>query len=503
MNRFLHTRKIFVAVLLVGWFTLAVRNVVDPDVWWHLKTGEYIAAHKSVPHTDIFSYTRAGQPWIAHEWLSDLLIYGVYRAASWGGLIATFAAIVSAAFFLLYLRGLASAGGSKSTYISGVVALCGALATVPLWGVRPQIISLLFTSLWLFVLERSEQNRGLLWWTLPLTVLWVNLHAGFALGIALLALFLGGEFLEWLLALSAARQSMQHLRALAITLVCDLLLVPLNPNGTEMYLYPIETLRSQAMQKYILEWASPNFHRVEYAPFLFLLLAMIAMLAWSRSCTRPRDLLLLVVSTLAALSSTRMIPFFVLIAVPMLSRGLQSGLGGTRSNFASTGTEGEPARPRTLAQFLNAAIFAAMLAFAAVHLVQVIRQQPQAEASHFPAAAVAYLDAHPTPGPIFNHYDWGGYLIWRLYPRACVFIDGRADVYGGRFLDQFANTYQLTNNWRQTLAQWQVGTVILPPESALAAALRLEPGWSLRYSDVQAEIFTGPSGVGMSPSSCR
>src|ERR1700727_2420734 len=92
---FLQLRRVFVTILFIGTFTLATRNVIDPDVWWHLKTGEYIAVHKSIPHVDIFSFTRAGQPWIAHEWLSDVLLYGIYRAASWGGLIAVFAAVVS------------------------------------------------------------------------------------------------------------------------------------------------------------------------------------------------------------------------------------------------------------------------------------------------------------------------------------------------------------------------------------------------------------------------
>src|SRR5580704_3882588 len=98
------TTNVFLTVLFLGLFAMAARNVTDPDVWWHLKTGQYIAEHKSVPHTDPFSFTRAGEPWVAHEWLTEILLYELERTTGFGGLIMTFAAIISAAFFLLYLR---------------------------------------------------------------------------------------------------------------------------------------------------------------------------------------------------------------------------------------------------------------------------------------------------------------------------------------------------------------------------------------------------------------
>jgi hypothetical protein len=489
---FLQLRRVFVTILFIGTFTLATRNVVDPDVWWHLKTGEYIAVHKSIPHVDIFSFTRAGQPWIAHEWLSDVLLYGIYRAASWGGLIAVFAAVVSAAFFFLYLRAVSVSRSRCSIYIAGLFALLAAFATAPLWGVRPQILSLLLTSLWLLLLERSEQNRRLLWWTLPLTLLWVNLHAGFALGLALLALFLAGEWLERILDWPAARESSARLRTLAITLFLDLMLVPLNPNGTKMYFYPFETLRSQAMQKYIAEWASPDFHHAEYAPLLFLLLITIALLAWCSVRPRPRDLLLLLVGTVSALTSIRLLPLFVLVAVPIAARSAQSifvkrGLAQASTyplNFE------HPVPQRPLTPVWNALILIAALLFSAINLFQVTRRQLRVEADRFPAGAVAYLATQPNAGPIFNHYDWGGYLIWKLHPQAPVFIDGRADVYGEPLFNQFANTYQLKNNWQKTLAEWQIRAVLVPPSSALAQALRHEPNWSVRYEDPQSVLFT-------------
>jgi hypothetical protein len=476
----LATSRIFLAILFLGLFSMAVRNVTDPDVWWHLKTGQFIAAHKAVPHTDPFSYTRSGAPWVAHEWLTDLLVYQLHRAFGWSGLIVIFAAVISAAFFLLYLR------CGPAPYVAGIATLVAACATVPLWGIRPQILSLLLTSLWLLILERSEKSPSLLWWTLPLTLLWVNLHAGFALGLAILFLFLVGQCVERLLT-PLQQDNNSHLRFSALIFLLDLLIVPLNPNGARLFSYPLETLRSAAMQKYILEWASPNFHHAEYWPFLLIVLVSFAILIWSRSPVRPRDLLLLLVSLYAALCSIRMIPFFVLIAIPIISKRL-----GT---WPSPSSLSHP-RPPSTRSALNAAIVIAMLAFAAAHLFQVVERQTQAEKDHFPSGAVAFLQTHPPSGPIFNNYDWGGYLIWKIYPSTRVFIDGRADLYGQPLLDQFADTYSFKGTWQQNLRDWNITTVLVPPDSALATGLRHSPEWHISYEDQNSLVLTaGPAPV--------
>jgi hypothetical protein len=465
----LTTKRTFLAVLFLGLFAMACCNVDDPDVWWHLKAGEYIAAHQRVPRADPFSYTRAGQPWVAHEWLTELALYELCRVTGFAGLILAFAAILAGAFVLLYLRCAAA------PYIAGCLALWAALATRPVWGVRPQVISLFLVSLWLLLLERADKNPKLLWWTVPLTLLWVNLHAGFALGLAVYAVFLLGALIEHAFRYRAPNPPW---RLSFVVFGIDLLLVPLNPSGLRLYSYPFETLRSAAMQTYIAEWASPNFHRAEYWPFLLLVLAIFAALAYVQIPVRSRDLLLLLASFFASLESIRMIPFFVLIAIPMLSHRLRT--------WPLTHHRSARTRPQTV---LNTTIILAMIAFAAIHVTQVINRQPAVEAQEFPARAVAFLIAHPTNGRIFNDYDWGGYLIWKL-PSIQVFIDGRADLYGKGLFDNFANAYQFKDGWQQILERWQVQTVIVPSNSALATGLRNNHVWNITYRDSQATILT-------------
>jgi hypothetical protein len=345
------------------------------------------------------------------------------------------------------------------------------------WGVRPQILSLLFLSVWLLILEGSENKSELLLWTLPITVVWVNVHAGFILGPVFLALFIAGEWME--MHFSMASAACARLRWLSLTLLANFVLVPLNPNGAAIFRYPLETLRSSAMQSHITEWASLNFHGIDYRAFLFLVLASFVAFAFSKRRVRPRDLLLLLVSIAAALSSVRMIPLFVLIAAPLVLRAI-SGWLPVRKTSATL----QPLRRVVV----NAAILLLLLVFTTVHTRQVIQSQPQAEAAVFPVAAVVYLEQHPS-GPIFNYYSWGGYLIFKLYPRVPVFIDGRADVYG-EGLSQYVDTYYLQKSWMQSLVKWKVTTVIVPPECPLASALREMPEWSLSYQDQAAAIFS-------------
>src|SRR5580700_4357397 len=169
---------------------MAARSVTDPDVGWHLRSGQLIVQTHRVFHTDPYSFTRFGQTWVDHEWLSQVLMFSLYRLAGWGGLIAGFGAVIAAAFMVVFLR------CPGRPYVAGALVLLGAFASAPSWGVRPQMLTLLLASVLLLILERSYQRPKLLWWTPVLMLLWVNLHAGFALGIVLMVLFLVGDALD-------------------------------------------------------------------------------------------------------------------------------------------------------------------------------------------------------------------------------------------------------------------------------------------------------------------
>ncbi len=479
MTSWLETRRVFVILVAIGLFAMAARNVTDPDVWWHLRTGQVITETRAFVHTDPFSFTRHGQPWINHEWLSDVLLYNFYGAMGWSGLIVLFGAITSLTLMLVFVR------SPGKPYFAALALVSGAYASAPSWGVRPHTISLLLASIFLLVLERSEERLQLLWWTVPLTVLWVNLHAEYALGIALLTLFLMGEMLDVAFGVREWTRMAPHLRSLALALVGCLAVVPINPNGLRMFIYPFETLRSAAMQKYIAEWASPNFHDPKYLPLATLLLGILFFLSVSPIRIRARDSLLLVAFAAGGLRSVRHISSFVLVAVPILS-GLAQGWWHEKVRKPNALS---PRSGRRLA--MNATVLAAFLVFAMVRVHTVIARQPATEAKNFPAGAAAYLAAQRPRGPIFNHYNFGGYFIWRLYPQYRVFIDGRADLYGDDFLHDFARTYYVTDpDWERTFREWKIETVVLPPDAPVVTGLKLSHSWNEVYRDEQAIILT-------------
>jgi hypothetical protein len=481
MIRLLQTRYVFVTILALGLFTMAARGMADPDAWWHLRTGQLILQNHAVFHSDPFSFTRFGQPWINHEWLSDVLLFGIYRVAGLGGLIVTFVAIIAVSFLLVYWR------CPGRPYLAALMTLWGAVASASIWGVRPQMFSLLLASIFLLLLESSEHRLKLLWWTAPLMLLWANLHAGYPLGLVLIGVFLAGETLEAGISPEPWQNFLPRLKQLATAFVVCLAMVVANPYGGRIYLYPFETLHSAAMQRFIQEWFSPNFHDPASLPLLFMLLALIGVLAISPRGLRPRTVALLLLTIPAALSSMRHIPILMLVMVPAVADLIAARLQDSgviqlfRKPLAAQSS-------RTL--LFNLVVLVSFGVFAALRVQHVLSDQGEVEAHNFPTGAVAFIEREHPPEPIMNHYNWGGYFIWKLYPKYRVFMDGRADVYGDEFMTDFGACYYLTGNWRRPLERWNIRTLVLPPDAPLITALRSDSAWREIFADSQAVILS-------------
>jgi hypothetical protein len=491
VDMLLSSRRLLVVVFMLVIFTVATRPITDPDFWWHLKTGQYLVETGSIPHTDIFSTVRFGSEWITHEWLSEIFIYSIYRALGYGGLIIAFSAIITAAFWIAYRRFTKLA---RHPYVSGFALILGALTTVPIWGVRPQMFSFLFASIYVVVLDDyvREEKRHSLWWLVPLMILWVNMHAGFAVGLALILLTVAGLALEGILAREESLTIIwRRVRPLLeVGMICGAAVL-LNPNGARMYLYPFETLRSQAMMKYIDEWLSPNFHELTFQPFLVLIFATFSMLALSSKRVRLLNMVLLLATAAAALRSARNLPFFVLIAMPLLAEHSWNWITSHRWGQWLTRPEKREGGSQAMLKIaLNLALLVALpVIVAAVRVHHSLAKQPAAEAKGFPSAAVEFLRAQKPPQPLFNEYGWGGYLIWKLYPDYRVYIDGRADVYGDAFMEEFLLAQAGATGWRGPLDKYGVRTVLVKPDVALASLLRLDTGWQKVFEDPQAVIF--------------
>jgi hypothetical protein len=470
-------RRVFPIVLLAMVFVLAVRQSVsiDPDLWWHLKVGEQIIDTRSIPHTDDYSFTKQGSEWVAHEWLSEVILVGIYRLSGFVGLVVIFPLVIVIALWLTYRR------CDGKPYAAGIAILLAAAASSPLFGIRPQMLTLLLASIYIVLLERfdpKEQSRRL-WWLVPLMLLWVNLHAGFALGLALIALYIIRALLDG---------ERDHVLPLLIVLVICTAVVPLNPNGFRMFSYPYETLTSSSMAAFIQEWASPDFHKITYLPLAILLLSTFAAMALSPKRGRLGELFLVLITAFGALKSVRHIPIFSLFAAPMLARHLWAIAEARGWDKLLTGEE---SRATGLKLIINVVLLLAPLLLIVSRIWHFATHQRYYQTIRNPVAAVEFLKSQRLPGPIYNRYGWGGYLIYQLYPDYRVYIDGRADVYGDAFFTEAMQTYDGVNDWSGSLNRHGIKTVLISPDAPLANLLRNDgKDWKLIYEDDEAVIFT-------------
>jgi hypothetical protein len=369
--------RFFGGILLFGLLAMTARNATDPDVWWHLRTGQWIVDTGHIPHADPFSFTRAGHAWVSHEWLSEVVFYELWKHGGAAALIVFSAIITTAGFMLLYLRCLRWDG--KRHWAAAVTAF-GALTAAPSWGVRPQMFTFAMASLLLWLIEAGEDRPKLLLWIPPLFLLWLNLHAGFALGPALLLAYGTGLILETAVGSEPWSKTRPIFLRVVFLIVACLALVPLNPSGAELYRYPFDTLRSSGMRSFIGEWFSPDFHQSLYQPFLLAWLLLLTVLAGSRVRLKGRVLIPLILTSFAALDAVRHIPIFVLVAIPVLAAALPMARTDRRP-FARF-------RP-----VFNLAVVILMAGFALARWTGLVHNQIAREAEQYPQKAVAFLRA--------------------------------------------------------------------------------------------------------------
>lgn len=478
--------RLFTAILFIALFTMTVREISDPDFWWHLRAGQYMVENATIPHTDPFTFTAQGKEWVTHEWLSEVGIYALYRAGEFALPVLVFSGVITLAFALTYRR------SSGRPYLAGFALLLGALATAPTWGVRPQMLTLLLMSAFLFLLDRFSTTRNVKFlFPLPLLmILWVNLHSGYAVGLVVIGAYVFAALVERVshslrpqgkpdTTEAEVPLSPGAIRSLLLVLGVSFLAVLLNPNGARMFLYPFETLTSAAMQRYIQEWFSPDFHQIEWLPFALLVLSLIAISLIARARVPLAHILLLFLLGLLALRSARNIPLFALVAIPVLAAQLAAWIP-LRASTRPT--------PRVM-QYLNVGLLAVIAFVALLRVGSVLVNQSRVEQARYPAGAVKWIQQNRPAPNLYNSYDWGGYLIWKLYPEYLVYIDGRADVHGDAFIEDFLNVYRASFGWQDELARRNVQFVLIEPAAPLAKALAADPQWAQVFADSLSVIY--------------
>lgn len=474
--------RLMVAIFLLSIFVMASREITDPDFWWHLRTGQYICEARGIPRRDIFSYTVPDQRWITHEWLTEIVLYAIYSVSGQGGLVLAFAAIITGAFALVYLQ---CAG---RPYLASFVVVWAAITSAMTWGVRPQMLSLLLSATFLYILHLYKRgHRKIIWLMPPLMLLWVNMHGSFLLGLVFPATYIVGETISNLVGRDrSGGLARRDIRLLLLVTLITATVTLANPNGVQLLLYPFGTLGSPAMQAYILEWFSPDFQQIQFQPLALLIILTLVSLALSRRVPSATELLFVAGFGWAALRSARHIPFFALTVAPILTAQLLDAW--RRSRWADRFTMGRPRRG-TRNVIVNWLVLSVLIFGGAAKIGLTFQENAKTQRRVFPVDAVDFTFKQGITGNMYNLYHWGGYLIWRLYPEQKVFIDGRADVYGDAFIDEYLQAYQVREDWREPLDRYDVGFVIIDEGSSLSTVLHESPDWDRWYADEIATVF--------------
>lgn len=471
-------RQVFLILFALQLVSTGLFHTLDPDMWWHLRTGELIWS-EGIPSHDRFSFTVQGAEWITHEWLTDGLMWALYAV---GGLPLTavaFACISGFAFWLVYR---ASEGQPYLASFPTTLAIC---AAAPSFGVRPQVLNMLFMAAFIYVVERVRagtlDSRRL--WLLPLaTVAWVNFHSGYLLGIALLCTYAAGfAFDVWL---GRGAGDLGLARRLSLVAAACLAVALFNPNGWHIWLFPLNTLGSDLIQENIMEWSSPNFHDSLYWAFAAMLGVGVVSFVISPKAPPAADVLLFLGTAAAGLVSRRHIALFAVASVPIVARALSARLRPTAA-WEILGEVRDGPISGTKAR-LNWMILLVGVLSTVAWRTSTLAQNEASIAKAFPVAAVDYLEQSGlAQRRAYNTYGWGGYLLWRHIP---VFVDGRAEVYG-EFLSEYLKTFRLQADWRQPLERFEVDYVLIEKDNNLGTLLEASGEWRMDYGDEVARVY--------------
>ena len=478
----------------------------DSDTGWHIRNGEQILKTMSLPHEDYFSYTAHGRSWFAWEWLSDVMMAIIHRYAGLNGIVVWANITFAITFTLLFVWALKRGGNIfMAVILSG---LAGFAASIH-WLARPHLFTMLLLLVWYIFLERFEHNNDVrsLYILPPVLLLWTNLHAGFVVGLIVVLIYALGNLLRSLTCAENEEQSQARLRAITLTKVFAVCLLVsfINPYGARLHTHIVESyISSNHLMDNITEFRSPSFHVgvVKFFELLILMATVVASISL-RSFSFV-EIGLLVFWTHMALLSARHIPLYALIVVPILVRhltdylesiekvqGLKTWVRKLTCWFRgySTNITGFENQFKGVVYPILAVVLLVLISLNDGKLFGTQVMNKRFDPDKFPVAAADFIDKQSLKGNLFTTDQWGGYLIYRFYPRHPVFFDGRSDMYGEEIMKDYLKLVNLEFDWKSVIDKYRIEWMLLPFDLPLPAALKDLPEWKVVYDDHRAIIF--------------
>jgi hypothetical protein len=456
----------------------------DGDLARHIRLGQLMLERGGVLHQDVFSWTRAGEPFLAFEWGSEVffaLVYGVGGLAA----VAVAAGLILALSYGLLCRFLLARGVEP---VLAYLAIVGAVVMSSAhWVARPHLFTMLGVALLFPLLEGGSLRRAS--WAVPLFAVWCNMHGGFVYGLLLVGTYLAGDLLEAVRAERRAERlgrARAHVAVLALGLAATLI----NPNGLELHRHVRDFFGLTLLLEVTEEFQPPDFGTASGAVMLAGIVAVVAGVAWSRRRpTWPRTLA--IVSNLVfALRARRNLALFGFVSYPLAALHLDPfwrqlpDRGGVRAAFSR-----DQARSRPGPWSAGTLVVLAVLAVTGGSPAGVTVVPDDFDSSVFPVAAVERARSAGVAGRVFHDVTWGGYMLL-TWPEQKVFIDGGTDHYGEDLVSRALTIAELGPGWESTLDSLGITVALLPPQSLLVHRLAERGDWDVWFCDATAAIVT-------------
>lgn len=481
-----------VIILALFVFLLGTFKINDSDFWWHLSTGKYISETADIPDTDPFTFTSGGKSWITHEWLFGFLIYQLYRLAGIPALIFLKSALLAATFIFLFFLLLKRTANYSISYF---VTLIAALLAHQRFYLRPELATLFFSVLLLYLIISFKSQARITFWILPfIFLLWVNLHAGVLFGLYIIWAFTLSEALKITFKSPSALEVRQFCFLLLVSFLSSLATL-INPNTYRSLLYPFFVFYTERkILIHNIEWQPPGFDPNFYF-FWGVSGFLIFMILITYKRVRLFDLLLVIPFSLLAVRSQRSIGLFALITAPILGWHLK-----TAFDFVSEKWNTTLIKNNFREGLLIILLFLLIAGFYLKGFLLYDRPFVLGVSVRdgMPVGAADFVEKHDLKGNMYNAHEFGGYLIWRFYPERKAFIDGRNYLHRELFATMNF-TLEDQNVWKEFLSRYDIRFAILSYPKKLpnrwdkfssdVTGLFPPDDWGLAYWDDWAMVY--------------
>lgn len=450
----------------------------DPDIWWHMRTGEWIVQNHRIPYVDMLSATSMGRPWVDYCWLFDVGSYGLVQHFDLVGIIwfqtAMRLAVTLALFSLL--RSL-TPGLWKAIGVTLVATLAMAWSTQP----RPGAFSVLFLVLELHVLVTAKRKADPRWlWLLPpLFAVWANIHIEFVTGLFVLGVCCLEPLLDKLLGISPTVRTPLDLyqRQLWLASLASFLAVCVNPYGLKVFATAFRYAGDTKIYDLIMEFSAMHFRTIN--DWAVLALIMLACFALGRSRPfRPVWGVLLAWSAWMGFRSLREVWLIAILSAVIVS--------GFRCEEASASEENSPI-PKPMRLAVAATVLVALLAGASAWNLS-SRQLLNQVTETFPVAAVSYIHRNHLQGPLLNEMTWGGFLMYAM-PEIPPAMDGRTHIHTQEELLRALPLWNGEAGWQNRPELQSANLVLSNHWWPLTVLLRNDPRFRVAYEDKTSVLF--------------